>query len=133
MSRLLLNEKPLLVMPKLAAHIGLNETIVLQQLHYWIQEKFHNPVKYKDSYKDDYIWVYNTYEDWMEQFPFWSTMTIRRILLSLEKKQLILTGNYNKLKTDRTKWYTIEYYNLGQLEEQIYPQDYFNPKKPKNR
>ncbi len=36
MNNLLLDEHPLLVMPKLATLIGLNEAIVLQQVHYWL-------------------------------------------------------------------------------------------------
>ena len=44
MSKLLLNEQPLLIMPTLASKIGLNESIVLQQIHYWntINEKANN-------------------------------------------------------------------------------------------
>lgn len=35
---------------------------------------------------------------------------------SLEKKGLIITGNYNKQGYDRTKWYTIDYDVLESLE-----------------
>lgn len=36
MSRLLINEQPLLVLPSLACEIGLNEALMLQQIHYWM-------------------------------------------------------------------------------------------------
>ncbi|MGG3893610.1 DnaD domain protein [Geobacillus stearothermophilus] len=104
MSKLLLDEKPLIILPSLAKEIGLNEAIILQQLHYWLQES--------GSEHDGHRWVYNTYEDWQKQFPFWSKNTIIRAIKSLEKKGLIVTGNYNKLKIDNTKWYRIDYEKL---------------------
>src|SRR5699024_10165687 len=42
-------------------------------------------------------------------FPFWSVSTIRRTVTSLEKQNLLITGNYNKLGIDNTKWYSIDY------------------------
>ena len=87
--------------------IGLNGAIVLQQLHYWIG-KYR---KKNRNYHDGHYWIYNTYEDWQKQFPFWSVRTIQRTLNDLEKKELILSANYNKKKFDKTKWYTINYDN----------------------
>jgi hypothetical protein len=112
MSKLLLNEQPLLIMPNLAMKIGLNESIVLQQIHYWnvINEKS------KHNFKDGYYWTFNSYEEWSKQFPFWSKSTIQRTIAKLEKLKLIVVGNYNRLKIDRTKWYRINYINLGLLE-----------------
>ena len=92
-------------MPTLATIIGLNESIILQQVHYWLKIK----EKSKQDYIDGHFWVYNTYEQWQEQFPFFSIRTLRRTFTSLEKMGLLLTGNYNKVKFDQTKWYTIDY------------------------
>ena len=108
MSNLLLNEVPLMCQPSLATKIGLNEAIFIQQLHYWLNRS--------TNYIDNRIWVYNTIDDWHKQFPFWSITTIRRIITSLEKKKLIITANYNKINIDRTKWYTINYSALDELE-----------------
>ncbi|BBW99042.1 DnaD domain-containing protein [Geobacillus subterraneus] len=120
MSKFLLDEKPLIILPSLAKKIGLNEAIILQQLHYWLQES--------QNIHNGYKWVYNTYEDWQRQFPFWSKNTIIRAIKSLEKKGLIVTGNYNKLAIDNTKWYRIDYEKLDgmgrpstQNEQSIYP------------
>jgi hypothetical protein len=107
LSKLLLDDKPLIILPSLAEKIGLNESIVLQQLHYWLLES--------KNIKDGEKWVYNTYEDWQKQFPFWSVSTIRRIIGKLEKENLVFVGNFNKLKIDNTKWYRI---NRIQLDEQ---------------
>lgn len=45
-------------MPTLATIIGLNESIILQQVHYWLKIK----EKSKQDYIDGHYWVYNTYE-----------------------------------------------------------------------
>jgi uncharacterized phage protein (TIGR02220 family) len=62
-------------------------------------------------------WVFNTYEDWQEQFPFWWISTIRRTFYSLEKIGVVLSDNWNTLKLDKTKWYTIDYEQLIKLEQ----------------
>lgn len=92
-------------MPTLATIIGLNESIVLQQVHYWLKIKEKN----QQDYIDGHYWVYNTYEQWQEQFPFFSLRTLRRTFTSLEKTGLLLSGNYNKAGFDKTKWYSIDY------------------------
>lgn len=106
MKSLLIDEHPLLVLPSLAVKIGLNEAIMLQQIHFWVSKQKH--------YKDGKYWVYNTYDDWAEQFPFWSKSTVIRILKRLEGRDLIETANYNRMKIDNTKWYTVNY---GKIEE----------------
>ena len=111
MKSLLLDEYPLLVLPELAVKIGLNEAIILQQIHYWVTQ---NKAK-NNNFKDGYHWVYNTYDQWHENFPFWSVITIKRIFKKLETNQLIITGNFNKLKIDQTKWYRINYKKLDEI------------------
>lgn len=101
MIRLLIDEPPLQVLPSLARELGLNEAIMLQQMHYWLIKSSHEFEGVK--------WFYKTLEDWQTEFPFWSTMTIRRTLTNLEKQKVIRIGNFNKKKFDKTKWYTIEY------------------------
>lgn len=110
-SNLLLDEHPLQVMPTLATLIGLNEAIILQQIHYWLKHKEKN----RQDYIDGHYWVYNTYGQWQEQFPFWSVMTIRRTMTRLENKGLLIAGNYNKAGFDKTKWYTIDYDTLRKM------------------
>ena len=105
MSRLLINEPPLQVLPSLAKEIGLNEAIMLQQMHYWLLKSANEFVGVK--------WFYKTLEEWQTEFPFWSAMTIRRTLGSLEKQKIIKIGNFNKKKFDKTKWFTIDYQRVN--------------------
>lgn len=101
---LLFDKHPLLIQPTLATKIGLNEAIVVQQLNYWIE----NP---ECGITDgDRRWIYNTYAQWATNFPFWSDKTIRRILIDLQEQGIIMaTDRFNKDRSDRTKWYSIDY------------------------
>ncbi|HDH6549529.1 DnaD domain protein [Staphylococcus aureus] len=115
MSKLLIDDYPIQVLPKLAELIGLNEAIVLQQIHYWLNNSKH---KY-----DGKTWIFNSYPEWQKQFPFWSLITIKRTIYSLEKQNLLLIGNYNKAKFDKTKWYTINYQTIEGMIRPSYQND----------
>ena len=110
MSKLLINEVPLMCLPSLAVKIGLNEALFIQQLHYWVDRS--------KNIIDGRQWVYNTMADWSKQFPFWSQKTLSRTISNLEKQKLVISGNYNQKGYDRTKWYTIDYLALEQLEKE---------------
>ena len=100
---LLVAESPLIVLPTLAARIGLEESIFLQQIH------FLNT--YSNNEKDGFKWVYNTYEEWVSIFPFFKNAgKIKRIVSKLEGLGvLVTTSQYNRLKIDRRKWYRVNY------------------------
>ncbi|HEX5501024.1 MAG TPA: hypothetical protein VFW96_00295, partial [Thermomicrobiales bacterium] len=100
-SPLLIAEPPLQALPTLARAIGLNEALVLQQVHYRLRHARHE--------RDGRRWVYNTYEQWQEEFPWWSIRTLKRIFHSLEERGLLLTATYNRSPLDRTKWYAVRY------------------------
>ena len=111
MNNLLIDDYPILVLPKLATEIGLNEAIVLQQMHYWLKKSNHN--------YDGRRWIYNSYKEWEQHFPFWSNATIRRTISSLEKQELLFVGNYNKAGFDNTKWYSIDYFKLEGVSKRL--------------
>lgn len=115
MNNLLIDDYPILVLPKLASEIGLNEAIVLQQMHYWLKKSNHN--------YDGRRWIYNSFPEWQKHFPFWSVMTIKRAVYSLEKQNLLYVGNYNKAKFDKTKWYSINYEKLEGMKRPSYQND----------
>src|SRR5438552_2379893 len=110
MSNLLINEPPLMVLPSLASKIGLNEAIILQQVHYWLDPRGNK------NKKEGRHWVYNSYKQWSIQFPFFSDRTIRRTIQNLEKSNLLIAKEFNKSAGDKTKWYSINYEQLSMLE-----------------
>lgn len=103
MANLLLNERPLVVLPSLAEALGsVDKAIIIQQLNYW--------VKKSKNYHDGRPWVYNSMDSWAKQFPWIkSKTTIKKHFKDLKKLGLVLTGNFNQYSFDRTTWYTIDY------------------------
>lgn len=83
-SSLLLREPPLQVLPSLAVAIGLNEAIALQQVYY-LQSNPNNGRQLADGER----YVFNTYAEWREYFPFWSEHTVKRVFIELENRHLI--------------------------------------------
>ncbi len=113
MSKLLIASQPLQVIPELAALIGLEEALVIQQLHYWMNMSRNE--------HDGRKWVYNTYEEWQAQFPFMTIRTLQRVMANLVNKyELVAIHRFNSSNWDRTNWYSIKYENLDKLEEEIH-------------
>lgn len=108
MSKLIIHEYPIMILPSLAMKIGLMEAVILQQIHYWLLSSSHH--------KEGRKWVYNTYKQWQQQLPFWSESTIKRTIKSLEKQEYLLSANFNRHKMDKTKWYSIHYEKLQELD-----------------
>lgn len=108
---LLIEEPPLQVLPSLAKSIGLNEAIVLQQIHYWLRKS--------NNVKDGHKWIYNSMTNWQKQFSFWSLPTVKRVFRSLENQGLLITANYNKAGFDKTKWYRIDYEKLQYMSQRL--------------
>ena len=95
--------------PKLAKFLGLNEAIILNQIHYWLEKKKH--------IIEGRPWVYNTYEDWQEQICFLCVSTIKKGIKKLEGMGIVIASSFNRSKMDKTKWYTIDYEVLQKLYE----------------
>ena len=110
-SNYLINEPPLVILPTLAKVIGLNEAIVINQIHYWINDP---DVGIEEEGEK---WIYNTYEEWQKNFPFWSISTIKRIFAGLEKGGLIISRQFNAKKRDMKKFYRIDYDQLDTIHE----------------
>lgn len=83
---------------------GVDEAIMVHHVRYWITRNNLN----KENEHDDRTWTYNSNEAFTGLFPFWKPHQIRRILKSLVDKEILISGNYNKQKFDRTKWYAFK-------------------------
>lgn len=97
---------------RLVEKVGYNESVVLSQIHYWVQL---NKSQGKNYYDGRY-WTYNSFEGWHKHFFWWSISTIKRIFSELEKNGYLVVGCYNKNGVDRTKWYSINYDKLPELK-----------------
>lgn len=110
-SRGLLDEPPLLIQPSLAKAIGVNEAIVVQQVHYWLQENEKN----KRNYINGRYWTYNNVSEWQRQFSFWSYDGVKKILARLKAMRVLDAERLSSDKRDRTLYYTINYQRLEEL------------------
>lgn len=85
----------------LACKIGNKETYVLSQINYWLHRKPH--------WRDGKPWIYNTYEKWADQIPCFGIASIKSAVSKLRQLGLIESGEFNRIRSDRTRWYTINY------------------------
>lgn len=97
------------IIPELATEIGLNESIALLQISFWI--------KTTNNLRDGQYWTYQSIRDMKEKaFKFWSIATINRVVRSLESKGLIRIGNYNQREKDNTRWITLNTVGIETLQ-----------------
>lgn len=86
-----------------AKDVGVEEAVMLSNLYFWV-EKNKNDAR---NLRDGKYWTFNSVSGFTEQFEFWSSSQIRRILKNLKAKGYIETGRYNRLGYDKTTWYTV--------------------------
>ena len=100
----------------IAEEYGLFEAILLNNIYYWLE---HNRSNGRHYYDGKY-WTYNSVGAYTELFPYMSKGKIERALKHLEEEGILVTGNYNKIPTDRTKWYalTVKGYQVVQHEKE---------------
>ena len=87
-----------------ATDYGVDEAIMIQNFIFWIEKNLAN----RKHYHDGHTWTYNTQEAFTILFPFWSHKQVRRIIDSLTKQDVLITGNYNQHAYDRTQWYAFK-------------------------
>ena len=110
--KLLYTKEPIVINPIAAEVLGVNEAIIVQQIHYWLNIN----EKAKINFHKGKYWTYNTYENWQKtNFRFLSVSTLKRIFKKLVTKGILITDNFNKAKYDRTLWVTINYEKLDEL------------------
>ena len=106
---LLFDKQPVVINRKLAKCLGLKESVVFQQIHYWLEIN----KRTKNNFKENKYWTYNSVKAWHEnEFDFLSLRTVERTLQKLEKDGLLESKVFNKMAGDKTKWYTINYDKL---------------------
>lgn len=104
-----MDKKCVVIDVNLAVVLGVSESIILQQMSYWLEKSTH--------IIEGTPWIFNSYANWQKQLPFFCESTIRRLIKKLEDMGIILSANFNKCKMDKTKWYSIDYDALNRLQE----------------
>ncbi|MBE9039610.1 hypothetical protein IQ235_02215, partial [Oscillatoriales cyanobacterium LEGE 11467] len=94
--------------PVLAVELGSNAALVLQQIHYWIEKGAGRVI-------DGTRWIYNTLDDWLEQFPWLNKWSLRKTMGVLRERGLVKFNQFEKKQWKRRGWYTIDYEVLETL------------------
>lgn len=87
----------------MAYEYGIEEGIVLDYFIYEIHQKAANGFNYRKGRN----WTYNTYDGLLERLPFKTRKPLMRVISFLEDKGLLVSGNFNKVGYDRTRWYSL--------------------------
>ena len=87
--------------PEIAGRVGVNAAVLYQNILFWTEKNRANGKHIHDGLS----WTYNSVSAWCELFPYLSDKQIRTALGKLVDEGLLVTGNYNRMPMDRTKWY----------------------------
>lgn len=87
----------------IATQVGVNGAVIYEAIKWWCAK---HKVDGTNHYDGNW-WVFNSRRAWCELFPYLSDKNIQTALTKLFDAGLILKGNYNTEKFDRTNWYAI--------------------------
>lgn len=90
----------------IAVELGVECAILLSNIQFWVKKNRANGELMHNH--DGKFWTYNSAGSFAKLFPYWKERTIYSYLEKLEKAGYVLSGNFNKFKYDRTKWYTTD-------------------------
>lgn len=90
--------------PSEAKRYGLTEAVILYNIRFWLDK---NRASGSHVY-DGRVWTYNSYKAFSELFDYLSESQIKRAITKLQDAGVLVTGNYNKMPMDKTKWYSID-------------------------
>ena len=88
---------------QIAENYGLEESILLENIHFWIVKNKAN----NQNYHNGKYWTYNSIKAFSALFPYMSESKIYRALKNLEENGLIEIGDFNTDKYKRPSWYTL--------------------------
>lgn len=89
----------------IAVDYDVNIALFLDSVKFWTFNNLAN----KRNVHDGFCWTYNTLEAFQVTFPFWTKRQLETIISNAVKAGLIMKGNYNKNRYDRTCWYALTY------------------------
>jgi DNA-binding PadR family transcriptional regulator len=97
---------------EIAKNYDIITAILLDNLYYWIEKNKVN----ERNFKDGRYWTYNTKKAIAEWFPYLNERQLDYALKKMVEQGLIVKGNYNENKYDRTLWYAITDFGYSILQ-----------------
>lgn len=90
--------------------------IMVAHFQYWIRKN----KALGTNCKEGKTWTYQTYNDIIANFPYWSYDQVKRILKKCFQLGIITKGNFNSDKDDKTLWYAFndeEKFGISKVEK----------------
>lgn len=84
-----------------------NICIFIANLATWIRTNAKKDDPKQRNIHEGRCWSYNSIQEFVRYFGFWSTKNIRTIIANCIKLGLITTSTFNKKKYDNTLWYSL--------------------------
>jgi len=102
--------------PDIAKDVGTDAAIIFENICFWVWTNKTNQEgkEEKPSFIEDKWWTYNSGEAFSKQFTWLTIRQIWRNLKKLEENNYVQTGIFNKVKYDRTKWYSVSGTYIGE-------------------
>lgn len=85
----------------IATKYGFAEAILVENLFFWAKKNAAN----ERHFHDGKYWTYNSRKAFSRLFPYIGEKSIERALTHLVDEGILLKGNYNEDKFDKTSWY----------------------------
>ena len=98
---------------KVAVDFSVNIALFLEHLKFWTFKNLAN----KSNIYDGKCWSYDTIEALADYFPYWTKSQRETVINSAVAAGLVVKGNYNKTKFDRTVWYALTETAYGYFPE----------------
>ncbi len=78
--------------------------ILVWHFQYWIMQN----KRLNRNQHEGRTWTYQTIQEIAAVFPYWSFDQVVRLLLKAVSLKILIKGNFNKSRYDRTAWYAFE-------------------------
>ena len=87
-----------------ACEYGVHEAVILYYFRLWLRSNKAN----NRNIHDGRVWSYNTLQAICDQLAELTDNQVRHCIKKLTEKGKLIKGNYNKMKYDRTLWYSVD-------------------------
>ena len=111
MGKLLFDSKPIIIDRELATAVGLNESLIVQQIHYSVISNSKGEI----YYLDEHCWAYVDIEYMQNTLAWLTTNQISKYLISLGERQLLHFNEMNVSDLGSCGWYRINYERLDNI------------------
>ena len=92
----------------IASKYGMKEAVLIKHFQFWIDANTRKKNGIRDSFREGRWWTYQTLDDIASHYQYLSKRQVEKAINSLVKKEVLIKGNFNKTKFDRTVWYAFK-------------------------